>query len=201
MSSRRSRSGGQVDRHHRQPEVQVLAELAALDLGLQVAVGRGDDAHVDAISLLPPTRRISPRLEHAQQLGLQLERQLADLVEEQRAAAAPARTRPARRSSAPVNAPFSWPNSSLSISDATSAPQSTTTNGACLRRLCAWTARASTSLPVPVSPPISTVASVGAMRSSSPKISRIAGSVPTSIAEAVALARQQLDALGDRCAP
>ena len=37
---------------------------------------------------------------------------------------------PARWSTAPVNAPFSWPNSSLSSSVSGSAPQLTDTNGA-----------------------------------------------------------------------
>ena len=47
---------------------------------------RGDDPHVDVLRL----RRADPLerafLQHAQQLGLQVERQIADLVEEQRAA-------------------------------------------------------------------------------------------------------------------
>ena len=37
-----------------------------------------------------------------------------------------------------MNAPFSWPNSSLSISVPATAPQSTTTNGLSLRRDSAW---------------------------------------------------------------
>ena len=72
---------------HVEPVVQVLAEAPRLDLVGEVAVGRGDDARTS-------TRRASScrrpadlaLLQHAQQLGLQLERQLADLVEEQRAA-------------------------------------------------------------------------------------------------------------------
>ena len=40
---------------------------------------------------------------------------------------------PARARSAPVNAPFSWPNSSLSSRFAGTAPQSTTTNGPAAR--------------------------------------------------------------------
>ena len=53
----------------------------------EVAVGRGDDADVDLDrASVPPTRSNSALLEHAQELGLQAERQLADLVEEQRAA-------------------------------------------------------------------------------------------------------------------
>ena len=86
---------------------------------------------------------------------------------------------PWRAATAPVNAPFSWPNSSLSISVPATAPQSTTMNGAPLRGDSWCSVRAIMSLPVPVSPSISTVASVGAIRSIRPKISRIAGDLPT----------------------
>ena len=44
--------------------------------------------------------------------------------------------RPTRCSSAPVNAPLRWPNSSLSIRVSGSAPQLTATNGLSARRLC-----------------------------------------------------------------
>ena len=46
------------------------------------------------------------------------------------------------------------------------APQSTATNGPDARGELAWTERASTSFPVPVSPSTSSVASVAATRSS-----------------------------------
>ena len=69
------------------------------------------------------------------------------------------------RLSAPVNAPFSWPNSSLSISSEGIAAQFTATNGASLRGERACSCRAISSLPVPFSPVISTVAWVGATRS------------------------------------
>ena len=65
--------------------------------------------------------------------------------------------------SAPVNAPFSCPNSSEASKDSVRAAQFTATNGPRARRLAAWTALATSSLPVPDSPVISTVASVGAM--------------------------------------
>ena len=45
--------------------------------------------------------------------------------------------RPTRVPVAPVNAPRSWPNSSLSISVSVSVEQSTGTNGRWLRRLAA----------------------------------------------------------------
>jgi hypothetical protein len=61
-----------------------------------------------------------------------------------------------------VNAPFSCPNSSLSIRVGEMAPQSTTTTGLSWRALSSCTVCASSSLPVPLSPVISTVASVRA---------------------------------------
>ena len=65
---------------------------------------------------------------------------------------------------APVNAPFSWPNSSLSSSVSVIAAQLIATNGFSARGLLRWMARATSSLPVPLSPVISTVESVGATR-------------------------------------
>src|SRR6266851_715527 len=58
--------------------------------------------------------------------------------------------------SAPVNAPFTWPNSSLSISVGTSDPQSTGTNGFAAFGPLKWIDRATNSFPVPLSPRIST---------------------------------------------
>ena len=75
----------------------------------------------------------------------------------------PARSGPARRASAPVKAPFSWPNSSLSSSSRLIAAQFTATNGRAAPRGCgSWSACATSSLPVPISPRISTVRSVSA---------------------------------------
>ena len=66
---------------------------------------------------------------------------------------------------APVKAPRSWPNSSLSSSVSGSAAQLIgDERAAAARGLAAWIARATSSLPVPLSPRISTVASVGATR-------------------------------------
>ena len=70
-----------------------------------------------------------PGLQHAQQLRLQVERQLADLVEDQRAARRLLEPARAAAPAAPVKAPRSWPNSSLSASSRGSAPQLTATNG------------------------------------------------------------------------
>ena len=66
---------------------------------------------------------------------------------------------PRRRAAAPVNAPFSWPNSSLSISSVGMAAQLTLTNGPDANGLSRWMCAASSSLPVPDSPSRSTPAS------------------------------------------
>ena len=81
----------------------------------------------------------------------------------------------------PVNAPRSWPNNSLSIRVSDTEAQLMAIKGLCALRLLRWIARATSSLPVPVSPVIRTVVSFGAtlaivsriaqMLSLSPKIS------------------------------
>ena len=125
-------------------------------------VGRGDDPDVDRL-LLPaaeaPERAL---LQHAQQLDLRGRLHLGDLVEEQRAAVRPARSTPVRRSCAPVNAPFSCPKISLSSSVSGIAAQLIATNGNVARGLSSWIVCATSSLPVPDSPQISTDAAVGA---------------------------------------
>ena len=65
---------------------------------------------------------------------------------------------------APVNAPFSCPNSSDSINSDGIAAQLTSTSGPSARADWAWTWRATNSLPVPGSPVMSTRASDGATR-------------------------------------
>ena len=95
---------------------------------------RRDDAHVDLAIAGGAERLDLLALERAQKTRLQLERQLADLVEEQRAAVR-LHERAVARLRAPVNAPRAWPNSSLSMSDAGTAAQSNTTNGPCARGL------------------------------------------------------------------
>ena len=70
-----------------EPVEQVLAEAPVLDLLFEVGVGRGDDADVDGERRGLAERADLAGLEEAQQLGLQVEAELADLVEKERAAA------------------------------------------------------------------------------------------------------------------
>ena len=80
---------------------------------------------------------------------------------------------------APVNEPFSWPNSSDSISSSGIAAQFTCTKRSRLRRLLRWIDRATSSLPAPLSPSSSTVALVGAARLIASQIRRSAALSPT----------------------
>ena len=70
ISSLRARSGGMVSVMPLQPEVEVLAERAALDLGLEVAVRRRDEPDVDPARADAAEARHLARLDHAQKLGL-----------------------------------------------------------------------------------------------------------------------------------
>src|SRR5207253_1219460 len=67
-------------------EIEVLAEAAVVHLALEASVRRGDDADVDLTGARLPDAADLLRLERAQELRLHLERQLADLVEENGAA-------------------------------------------------------------------------------------------------------------------
>lgn len=73
------------------------------------------------------------------------------------------RINPSRSWSAPVNALLQCPKSMLSTKFSGNAAQSSTTNGPDDRRLLSCTALAKSSLPVPVSPVISTGVSVPAL--------------------------------------
>src|SRR5439155_171940 len=80
---------------------------------------------------------------------------------------------------APVNAPFTWPKSSLSRRFSGKAAQFTDTKGPLARPERPWSTRATRPLPVPVSPRNTTGTSASAMRSTSSRTSRIAALSPT----------------------
>ena len=80
---------------------------------------------------------------------------------------------------APVKAPFSWPNSSLSRRPVGMAAQLSLTKVRSRRGLRSCRARATSSLPVPVSPRMRTVESVGATVSTCLRTRRSAALSPT----------------------
>ena len=80
---------------------------------------------------------------------------------------------------APVKAPLTWPNSSDSIRSFGSAAQLILTSGPSTRGLWACTALAASSLPVPLSPTMSTLASEPATDSSISNTRFMAGEEPS----------------------
>jgi hypothetical protein len=137
-----------VHLHHREPEVEILPERARGELRPEVPVRGGHDARVKAHPVIRPDPAHLPRLERAEQLGLEIEGQLADLVDEERAAVRLLeQTRPRGRGAG--EGPRTWPNSSASMRLAATELQSKTTNALPLRGLWAWIALARTSFPVP----------------------------------------------------
>src|SRR6059058_2018807 len=75
-----------LDREHVQPVVEIVPEPLLFHHPKEVAVRRGDEADVDLDRLRTAVPLELLLLQDAQQLRLELERDLADLVEEQRAA-------------------------------------------------------------------------------------------------------------------
>ena len=76
----------QKNRDDGQTVIKVLAELVVAHRALQVAVGRSDHAHIHLHIAHATDPADDLVFEHAQQLRLQQRRQLANLVEEERAA-------------------------------------------------------------------------------------------------------------------
>ena len=87
--------------------------------------------------------------------------------------------RPGRLRLAPVKAPAACPNNSDSMRLSGIAEQLTATKGPARRGLASWMARATSSLPVPLSPSMRTLAAVGATFSMSASTSAIRLLVPT----------------------
>src|SRR5690606_33855131 len=69
--------------------IEVLAEAPLPHLAWEVAVRRSDDARRRAEGLVPAEPLERPVLEDAQELGLRIERELAHLVDEERAPVGP----------------------------------------------------------------------------------------------------------------
>ncbi len=78
--------GRNRDPNHRQPIIEIFAKVLFPDLGAQVAVGRSDHPDVDFFVRVRSHFAHRALVEYAQQRRLQIERHLADLVEEDGAA-------------------------------------------------------------------------------------------------------------------
>jgi hypothetical protein len=83
MSSRRCRGGGTATgKRLSQPEVEIAAKLLLSDHLFQVPIGRGHQAYIHALRM-GATRLLKLLfLKNSQQLGLELERNISDFIEE-----------------------------------------------------------------------------------------------------------------------
>jgi hypothetical protein len=139
MSSLRSRSGGRRRRITLRRWYKSSRNSPAAR-AFEVLVRGGDHAHVGAQRVVAADAVELAVRQHAQQARLQVERHVADFVEEQRAASACSK-RPRRMVCAPVNAPRSWPNSSDSSRSFGIAAVFSAMNGPFARGLCLCSAR------------------------------------------------------------
>ena len=101
--------------HDVQTVEEVGAELPPLHRGLERLGGGGQHPHVHLARLAAADAADFPFLEDAEQLGLEVERQVADLVEQQGALVRQLELARAVGGGAGERAP-SWPKSSLSSS-------------------------------------------------------------------------------------
>ena len=149
-----------VDRDDAEPVVEVVAEAARADRLDEVDVRGGDDrGRPSAAGALSPTR--SKRRSWRTRRSLTWRWSGMSPTSSRKIVPPLAMSkRPTRSRTAPVKAPRTWPKSSLSRSSPGSAPQFTATKGPVQRGEFAWSARAMSSLPVPLSPVTRTVASL-----------------------------------------
>ncbi len=91
LAQQRDVLGTHPERRHLQrdgvdAEVEVLAQLAFAQRHVEIDVRRTDETEVDVHDAVAADRPVLALLQHAEQLGLQVGRHLADLVEQQGAA-------------------------------------------------------------------------------------------------------------------
>ena len=86
-----------------------------LRFGMQISVRRGNHANIDGDWARPANSLEFAFLQHAQELGLEINPHLGDFVEQQRSAVRALERALGPPRMAPVNAHPSCPNSALSI--------------------------------------------------------------------------------------
>ena len=156
MSRCRSRRGGRREGQDREPMIEILAEPARARRGLEVEVGRGDDPDVHRLALGRAQAPDRALLQHREQLGLEPIGQEADLVQEQRAPVGgleqPSLRLAGVREGAPLEPEHLRLEQGLGNRRAVDVDEGS-------RRLAGparWSARATSPLPLPVSPWIRT---------------------------------------------
>ncbi len=88
---------GQMDFDRIDAEEQVFAKVAGLGFFVQLRIGGGEHAHIDATGLRGANALQFAGLKHAQQLGLLAHGDVGDFVEKERAAVGQFETGPCDR--------------------------------------------------------------------------------------------------------
>ena len=127
MSPGRSRNDG-MQRHHVETIKQVFAKGAALHRLFQIAVGRRDDADIGLRIFDSPTRSYSRSCRKRSSFGW-ISSGSSPISSRKSVPRSAAATLPHVVATAPVNAPFIWPKSSLSSNSRERLGQLTVTNG------------------------------------------------------------------------
>jgi hypothetical protein len=120
MSSRRERSGGSSMRITLRRWNRSSRNRPACHAILEVLVRGGDHAHIDLDRRLAADAIELALGQHAQQARLQRRVDMSPISSRNSVPPSACSKRPRRSESAPVNEPFSWPNSS----DSSSSPES-----------------------------------------------------------------------------
>ena len=159
--------------------VEIVAQLAAGDGLFGILVGRGEDADVDRGLGLLPRRRSLRSSRTRSSLAWVATRHLADLVEQERAAVGQLEAAGAALEGAGERALLVAEDFAFDQAFRGCAAQLMATKGLRLRGLRSWMVRATSSLPVPLSPVMRTEAVLGATSSMRWKISCILFEAPT----------------------
>ena len=201
MSSRRSRSGGSsISIVFRRNSRSWRKRFSSASLSVDTLVAATTRTSIGT-GLFDADRDDLALLERGQQLGLQMKRQIPDLVEEQGALVGGLEPPDAIACRTGERAFDVTEQLGFEQGLAGRAEVDGDHRHARPRRDSRWISRATISLPVPFSPRISTLASVGAARSISVRTRSIAGDLPSS---GVSVGRRQLGsaaALGPRIDP
>ena len=164
---------GQLDRSCATRKKRSLRNVPAFISAHEVAARGGDDADVDGSKAFdPPTLFTALLGERAQELRLHVDGELAELVEEERAAVGLGERADALVDGAGERAPLVAEEGALGERRGDGAAVDDD-EGLARRGLASWMAWATSSLPVPVSPMMRTVSAVGAMRSGRSKTRRM----------------------------
>ena len=170
---------GKLDADDLETVVEVLAELAGGDGVGQVAVGGRDQADVDLDRLVGAHPDDLAGLERPRSSLTWIARGMSPTSSRNSVPPLACSNQPLRSRSAPVNAPLTWPKSSLSRMFSLSSAQLSGDERLVLALgLLMCRALATSSLPVPLSPVISTEADVGAIWRSLATTACMAGELP-----------------------